>query len=638
MSGIFGIVRWDQKGVHPSDLESMYMAMQHRGRPISTVDLQVGLGHLANQSSPKETLVTRPWEDPDSGQLICADARIDNREELQVRLGLGRGKQGDVHDHHLIMAAYQKRGNHCARHLVGDFAFAVWDRRRKRLYCARDHMGMRPFYYFQCREFFAFASSPQAVLRVDGVSHEVNHARVADYLIQDFEGIDTQSTFFTDISRLSPAHTLEVTPSQCSMLEYWRPDPAFELVLASDDDYLAAFTEVFSKAVDDRLRASGPVASMLSGGIDSSVIAAIAGEQISRSTGERLSTFSAVSGQDKSCLETQFVKKMTGSGQFNAHQIEPSDLEYIEPEFQRLLDAAEDPFDADCTIPALMYLLVGKSGHHALLDGVDGDLAVSLGPAYPIRLLRMGRYGKAWSETRNACRNYWPDKNAISLFSRYSLSAAQPAALRKLRLHSSRESRIRRRLQNSLVSPDLCEKAGLLERYSAFDRRTNTGNLRSFRESHINRIKAPYLVAAVERYGRLASYCQIENRAPLLDRRLLEFCISLPWNQKVRDGWSKYILRKLAETVVPQEVAWRRDHTHVGWNFTRAWLRVRGPEITDTLTEGEDLLGPYVAPARLARHIRDYEADKPGAARDARILVNLVNWLEKNMTGHRPHP
>jgi asparagine synthase (glutamine-hydrolysing) len=638
MSGIFGIVRWNERGVELSELESMQQAMVHRGRAETILDSHAGLGHLLIHPIQGQSSNSQLWKDPVSGQVICADARIDNRDELVAKLGIGSDFSGNSPDCRLILAAYQKWGNQCAHHLCGDFAFVIWDSRQRRLFCARDHMGMKPLYYFSCREFFVFASSAQAIFRIDGVHQDINQARVADFLIQDFEGIDTSCTFFEAVSRLSPAHTLEVNAQHCRELEYWNPDPDFELELKTDEDYLEAFREIFSRAIKDRLRSPTPVASMLSGGIDSSVIAAVAQNHVGTSTGSGFSTVSAVSEKEESCLESRFVRRMINTGDFDAQQIKPSDLGLLRPDFQRLLDMAEDPFDTGSTVPALMYLAAMEKGHHVLLDGVDGDLAVSLRPAYPAHFLREGHFRQAWAETRASCRNYHPDKIALTLFPRMCISALQPKKLRKFRLEVSRETRIRKKLKNSLVSPELIGPAGLVERYSDYDRRVNTGSAPGLRQSHINRIRAPYLVAAVERYGRLASYCGIENRAPLLDRRLLEFSISLPWNQKVRNGWSKYILRKFAETVVPREIAWRKDHTHVGWEFTRAWLNICGARITDVLTEGQDLLEPYIEPSRLAQLIRDYGADRPGAARDARVMVNLVNWLERNTTGHRPHP
>ena len=157
----------------------------------------------------------------------------------------------------LALAAYLEWGEGCVEHFLGDFAFAVWDPRHRRLFCARDHMGMRQLiYHHSPGRFFAFATEPRAILVLPQVPYRINEARIADYLVEELEGIDKTSTFFEEVYRLPPAHTLTVTPEGMRQRRYWALEAGPELRLASDDEYAEAFLEVFTEAVRCRLARS----------------------------------------------------------------------------------------------------------------------------------------------------------------------------------------------------------------------------------------------------------------------------------------------------------------------------------------------------------------------------------------------
>ena len=270
MSGICGA--WTLDG-SVTDLGPVLTLLERRG-PDGTRHWKEGgvaLGHTLLATTPEALVEKLPLTDLTSGCTITADVRLDNRETLMAELGLTREAR-TIGDGELILRAYLKWAEDCPKQLLGDFAFAIWDPRAQKLFCARDHMGMRQFNYCHVPgELFTFATEDTALLAVDRVPKTLNEDRIAD-LIVDLECVNTTSTFFAHVHRLPAAHTLVVEASRYIIRRYWTLRPPTPLRLASDDLYAAAFLKIFTEAVRCRLRSAGGVGAMLSGGLDSSSI------------------------------------------------------------------------------------------------------------------------------------------------------------------------------------------------------------------------------------------------------------------------------------------------------------------------------------------------------------------------------
>lgn len=188
---------------------------------------------------------------------ICANARIDAHDERLT-------------DAELILHAYERWGDDCVKHLLGDFAFAIWDDRRKRLFCARDHFGVKPFFYAHTADSFNFSST----LNELKVSTTLNEIAIGDYLLFGVNQ-DQSTTVFKDIQRLPPAHTLTVENNQVKIRRYWTPSIPADVRFRNPESYVERFSEVLERAVKDRVR-TDRVAVSMSGGLDSTSLAAIA--------------------------------------------------------------------------------------------------------------------------------------------------------------------------------------------------------------------------------------------------------------------------------------------------------------------------------------------------------------------------
>src|SRR3989441_8528576 len=248
--------------------------------------------------------------------VLTADARIDNRAELLAALGRGV----EATDAELILGAYQRWGERAPEHLLGDFAFAIWDGRREVLFCARDHFGVKPFYYHHAPgRLFAFGSEIKALLALAEVPRRLNETRVADYLVPLLE--DKEITFYEEIVRLPPAHRMTVSRDGMRIEQSWALDPTREIRLKSDAEYAAAFREIFTEAVRCRLRSAFPVGSMLSGGLDSSSIVCVARKLLAEDGGGKLHTFSAIFPDVPECDEREYIEAVLGGHGVKPHYV-----------------------------------------------------------------------------------------------------------------------------------------------------------------------------------------------------------------------------------------------------------------------------------------------------------------------------
>ncbi len=272
MSGLCGAVRWDGGGVEGGWVESMVDAARWRG-PDGVgvhVDGGLGVGYLAQHVTPESVREVQPLVVGDV--VVVADARIDNRTEVGSWLGREAGEWTDVE---LILEAYRAWGVECAARLVGDFAFVVWDGTRQRLFGARDALGMRSLVYRAEAGRTLFATEVKQILAVPGVPARIFEPAVGVYLSGPY--MPPEWTFYEGIERLAPAHALLVEGGEKRVWRYWDVDPGHRIRYRREEEYAEHFLEVFREAVRARLRSVHPVGLLLSGGVDSGSVAAVAG-------------------------------------------------------------------------------------------------------------------------------------------------------------------------------------------------------------------------------------------------------------------------------------------------------------------------------------------------------------------------
>jgi asparagine synthase (glutamine-hydrolysing) len=275
VSGILGLIHIDGAPVDPGLLSRMNEVMTSRGPDAQMIWSRgsVGFGHTLLRTTWEAAAESQPYT-IDDRVWIVADARIDDRQNTIEKLALTQIDRV-LTDVELILQAYLRWGDECIDHLLGDFAFVIWDERHQRLFCARDHFGVKPFYYSQVGNSLIISNTIDCLRQHPQVSSKLNDRTIGDLLLFDLN-YDLTTTVFADIQRLPPAHVFTWSQQRgVQTRRYWTM-PVPELIrYKHTQDYLDRFQELMAQAVGDRLR-TDKVASFFSGGLDSTTIAATA--------------------------------------------------------------------------------------------------------------------------------------------------------------------------------------------------------------------------------------------------------------------------------------------------------------------------------------------------------------------------
>jgi asparagine synthase (glutamine-hydrolysing) len=286
VSGIVGIVNLDGSPVDRRVLARMTEFLAFRGPDAQHVwiDGAVGLGHTLLKTTDESEQEHQPLT-LDGRVWIVADARIDARQELIAKLkSHGQEVAIDAPDVELILRSYLVWQEGCVEHLLGDFAFGIWDTSRQRLFCARDHMGVKPFYYASLGPCVIFSNTLDCVRLHPYVSDRLNDQAIADFLLFDLNQ-DKATTTFADIQRLPPAHCATWSATGLRLQRYWTLPIDEPIYYRRHEDYVDCFKELLRTAVGDRLR-TNRVGVLMSGGLDSTTLAASAHDLLSSRPGD----------------------------------------------------------------------------------------------------------------------------------------------------------------------------------------------------------------------------------------------------------------------------------------------------------------------------------------------------------------
>jgi asparagine synthase (glutamine-hydrolysing) len=283
MSGVVGIIHLDRVPVDPQMLQRLTDCQRFRGPDAQRcwIDGHVGFGHTLLKTSNEPGDKSQPLS-LDGHVWIVADARVDGQHDLVARLtAAGQQVPGGATDAELILRAYHAWGEGCVNHLLGDFAFGIWDRPRQRLFCARDHMGVKPFYYAKVGSLIIFSNTLDALRQHPAITDRLNDLAIADFLLFDMNQ-DPATTSFADIQRLPAAHLLQCDREAVSVRRYWTLSVMEPVHFKQDTEYLECFQELLDEAVKARLHANG-AGILMSGGLDSPTVAATAKRLLTKS-------------------------------------------------------------------------------------------------------------------------------------------------------------------------------------------------------------------------------------------------------------------------------------------------------------------------------------------------------------------
>jgi asparagine synthase (glutamine-hydrolysing) len=589
------------------------------------------MGQVLLATTPESLVEIQPWIHPGTGHVVVSGSRLDHRAEILARLGISRPAD-EVGDAELLHVAWQRWGEGCADELRGDFAFAIWNPSASTLFCARDAMGVRPFYYhYQPGRRLVFASSTDAVLAQACVPAQLDQGRIADGIVRYTEGIDKTCTFYAHISRLPPAHTLLLARGNLSLRQYWQPlQRPPTTIPRTTEEWIEAQRDQVESAVRLRLRSHLPVGSMLSGGLDSSTVSAI-GARLARASGTAFSTVSAVNLAADDCVETQAIKMVIEAIACDSILVDLGGFDGRSVALREWTANLGEPFDGSMPLAASVYRSARQHGIRAMMDGVPADNLFGTA-GYDVQLARRGRWLDAWRARREHLRYWyshrWPGIRAAGIFITENL----PPKLRSLRRQRGELREFQREfIDGTLISREFAARIGLRERFLRYQKATADSCLWSGDASRQSILTAPYITAGIERYGRVASHFGIEPRPPFTDRDLIEFNACVPRELRVRDQASKWILRQAMQGELPPAVAWRTGREHLGWQFNRA-LHLGQPELAAAISGAGPLTGLLGSEKLEAAQVK-WTADRESMALlRLQAPALLASWLESLTT------
>ncbi len=557
MGGLAAILRWDGAPIPDDDLRRVAAASAHRA--IDGIRICSGASPRTDSSDPTfaaahlRFATTEPLEDRQPladtfrGLTFVFDGRLDNRAELLPRLDL---RDENTPDATLALEAFARWGVDAAAQLLGDFAFVAWDARRGRLVCARDHMGIRHLHFHVSARLLVCATDIAQVLAHHSVPREPDPAVAADYIACDVR--NSERTLYREISRVPPGHVIVAERGAVRIERFWSAQPHAPIRYATDDEYAAHCRDLLTRSVEARMRSDRPMAAMLSGGLDSSSVVTAAWRLV-KTDRPRPQPFSMVFPAHAESDERPFLHAVAQHCGTTVVEVLPDSITAPALLQQARGWTATPAMPAD-EMAATLYAAMRERGHRATLTGAGGDFLFTgsvfqyadlLRELRPVAAVR--RFIDDWyaGETGRSAlgllhHGVWP------LLPRPVKDTLRPLARRAVSYTDRPEW-----LTIERTPDDVLPEA---PRGGSFATEDVTRQLGSGMHA--------FFVECAERYAAQAG---IELRHPLLDKRLVEFALDIPDDQRKRGRFTKFILRQALGNDLAEPVRLRRtkgDFSH----------------------------------------------------------------------------
>ncbi|MFT7553683.1 MAG: asparagine synthase (glutamine-hydrolyzing), partial [Rhodothermales bacterium] len=543
MSAVVGLVDWLSVGGHLAAAERNYgdRAAQSAGlfSAWAGESSAVGSAHAQPAVALDSSLLTWWHVDEETSRVIVGDSRLDDRKNLLGRLGLSQSDGGRLGDAELLLKAYGRWGRACAKHLVGAFAFVIWDPRERILFAARDHVGLRPFYYTRTPEVFAFSTSEASLLALDSCDGSLDEPYVAGHLAYKFFSAPGR-TFYKGIRTLPPGHTARVSRDGLHLERYWFPNKVAAVRYARREDYYEAFQEIFGSAMRDRLLGDDSFGVHLSGGLDSSSVAVLAARELSKADKSAPIALSWNAPPPVGCPPTDEHARIAAVCRQEDLTCHFQEISVAEVVSVLEWDLNRQPVTRVLLQEDSLQRQARRLGVRVILSGWGGDQGASYhGRDYLPSLLLGGR----WAELLRA--GLRSDRSAARFI--------HGNVWKPLRAHlAARWISPRTRVASHYVNAELLQRVPML-------REPRGQVFPNVHASQAHLLGGGWLTRRLESWTVNGAINGIEYRYPLLDRRLLEFVMGIPDDLFFRNGWHRSFFREALEGVLPPEVVWNRS-------------------------------------------------------------------------------
>lgn len=633
MCGINGIA-YAEKGrtVDPGLLSRMRDVQRHRGPDDagSFIDGNVGLGHR-RLSIVDVKLGHQPMlNDAGTGAIVYNGEVYNHADHRQELIDKGY-KYKTRSDTETILYLYEEFGAECVHKLRGMFAFAVWNKAKRELFIARDRLGVKPLYYFHSANGdLYFASEIKGILETGAIKAELNYGGLADYLANHATSGD--ETLFTGIKRLPAGHTLTWNDGRIDISQYWDLSfgPKLNGASGSEADRVAEWMSIFEESVRLRLMADVPLGMFLSGGIDSSAIAAV----MSRLVREPIKTFS-VAFAEREANELEYARAAAEAFGTDHHEIVVSPKEFFDS-LPDLIWHEDEPIAHPSSV-ALNFVSRLASEHvKVVLTGEGSDESLAGYGRYAKTLLNL-KYGKTYKRVApQFAREYVADRiGALPIDSkirhklRKSFLTIEPTIED---IYFDNFAVFSRRTQAEILTPEAKDRIGdHIDPYAEMSRLFNTAVSDSMLDRMLYADTKTYLHELLMKQDQMSMAASIESRVPFLDHKLMEYSARLPDGAKLRGQVTKLILRRAMKGVLPEKIL---NRSKMGFPVPFGkWLRGEYRNLIDEVILGDRALSRGIFVADEVRNIANRHLKGEDHSERLWALLNFELWQRRFIDG-----
>ncbi len=565
MSAICGIYNLDGKYINTEITTSLMNAsgIYAADAADSWQNAELFFGCHLQHHTPESLKEKLPYFDSMADMAITADAILDNRAELFNQLNIHQKDRASIPDSVLILKAYQKWNKECPQHLLGDFAFAIWDGKAQQVFCSVDHTGNRTLYYYQSSKVFIFSTLIKPLFSSGDIKKQYSDPWICDYLSIPAvtHQLDSELTIYKDVLLLPAAHTLTVSQQGVRKKAYWQVTRKKPLKLKTDQEYEEAFRDILGRAVSCRLRSNKSVGIMLSGGLDSASVACIAAHELQKS-GRTLQSFSSIPIKEyHNSLPANIIADETPFIEAIREACDNIQVSYCRFEGQhslsdtdRLLAVLEQPYKI---LENLFWIdgILGQARDKnvgVMLIGGAGNITISYG-IFTQCILSLWRSGK-WIRLIKEIKAYSQLKKINPMRIAVNLSKALfPYEMQKA-WYKKRNHNWDMPLQLSPINPEFAGQMGASQRFKKFG--YDPFYIEQLDSYEYRRMMlAPFNLSHLASiYTKISLANNIIMRDPTLDKRVIDFCMSVPDEQYIRNGQDRNLLRRAMQGVLPDAV------------------------------------------------------------------------------------
>ncbi|HVP56428.1 MAG TPA: asparagine synthase (glutamine-hydrolyzing) [Candidatus Eisenbacteria bacterium] len=630
MCGIAGFVNTDGAPADSRLLHRMTDLIVHRGPDASGfyVHGEVALGHR-RLSIIDLTTGGQPMSNEDQSVWIIYNGEIFNHADVRPELEAAGHRYKSHADTETVIHAYEQWGDQSVTRYRGMFAYALWDQKRKQLFCVRDRLGIKPFYYFWNGRLFGFASEIKALLEHPAIGTEFNDTLLPEYLAFGYSS--GEETLFAGIRKLMPGHTLTLTCGDQSRLEikqYWDAPCPKQFDDRPDSEWIAECRARLEEVVRMRLMSDVPLGMFLSGGVDSSAIAAI----IKRQTTGPVKTFS-VGYSESRFSELSEARQVAGQIGTDHHEVLVSMEDFFNA-LPRLVWHEDEPITWPSSVSLHFVSKLAAEQVKVVLTGEGSDelfAGYSRYRFYELNAKWMRAYRGVPTGVRDAVQNAVAESSLLSASLRRKLGhtfLGRGGDIESLYLNNfycAFGSEEQQRLLSAKFSANP---------YASFLQRWNSTAQSSTLPRLLYADQKTYLIELLMKQDQMSMSCSIESRVPFLDHKFVEFAASVPPHLKLRGKHGKYIIKKAVEDLIPRDIIYRRK---MGFPTPiTAWLlQEESRVLCDYLRDPEGVLAGYVNMKYLNDLLDKHERGVHDATDRIWRLLNLQVWGDIFLTGRR---